>query len=67
MDQDLALPQEVAAVLRTTTKRLATDRYKGTGIPFVKHGQRVLYRWKDVHAWIEQNTVQSTGSPAGTA
>ncbi|GAB36867.1 helix-turn-helix domain-containing protein [Gordonia otitidis] len=53
----LATPGEVAEVLHTTVEALSQDRYLGQGIPYVKHGRRVLYRWADVHAYIESNTV----------
>ncbi|MET8650610.1 DNA-binding protein [Nocardia aurea] len=56
MDDVLATPAEVAKALRTTPARLANDRYKGIGIPYVKNGRNVLYRWQDVRNWIEKNT-----------
>ncbi|MFX1784308.1 DNA-binding protein [Prescottella equi] len=48
----LAMPEEVAAYLRTSPARLAQLRYKGNGPRFVRDGRRVLYRWVDVHAWV---------------
>lgn len=57
MALELATPDEVAQVLHTTTARLAQDRYIGRGIPYVKHGRKVLYRWADVHAYLDANTV----------
>ncbi|WP_054814896.1 helix-turn-helix domain-containing protein [Nocardia arizonensis] len=56
MDVQLATPAEVAQVLRTTPARLANDRHRGRGIPYVKNGASVLYRWDDVRDWIERNT-----------
>ncbi|AMY53416.1 hypothetical protein A3L23_02072 [Rhodococcoides fascians D188] len=56
----LATADEAARFLRTTTKRLAEDRYHGTGVRFVKHGRRVLYRWADLHAYVDANTFQRT-------
>ncbi|NKZ77517.1 DNA-binding protein [Rhodococcus hoagii] len=49
----LAVPQEVAAYLRTTPARLAQLRYMGSGPRFVRDGRRVLYRWVDIHAWVD--------------
>ncbi|MEP9417463.1 helix-turn-helix domain-containing protein [Gordonia sp. VNQ95] len=53
----MATPSQVAEFLHTTSASLAQDRYHGTGIPYVKHGRRVLYRWADVRAYLESNTV----------
>jgi hypothetical protein len=54
--EPMAIPVEVAKYLRTTTARLANDRSLKRGIPYVKYGSSVLYRWRDVHTWIERNT-----------
>nr|WP_218582048.1 helix-turn-helix domain-containing protein [Nocardia cyriacigeorgica] len=43
--------------MHTTTARLANDRYLNKGLPYIKVGSRVLYRWSDVHKWLEKNTV----------
>lgn len=56
----LATAEEAAEFLRTTTQRLAQDRYLGTGPRFVKHGRRVLYRWEDLNAYVEANLFQRT-------
>lgn len=53
----LALPVQVAEFLHTTTNALAQERYLGRGIPYTKHGSRVLYRWSDVHAYLDANRV----------
>lgn len=50
-------PQEVADFMHTTPAALSQDRYLGRGIPYVKHGRKVLYKWSDVHAYLEANTV----------
>jgi len=55
-----ALPEEVAQYLRCTTARLANDRYHQIGPPFIKHGRNVLYRWVDVYAWEDANTVATS-------
>ncbi|KZF01031.1 hypothetical protein A2J03_10740 [Rhodococcus sp. EPR-157] len=56
----LATPEEAAAFLRSTEKQLAQKRYLGTGPRFVKNGRFVLYRWADLHAYVEANTFQRT-------
>ncbi|WP_372452503.1 DNA-binding protein [Gordonia sihwensis] len=59
---DLATPPQVAEVLHTTTSALAQDRYLGRGIPYIKHGRKVLYRWPDVEAYLAANTVIPGGA-----
>lgn len=54
---DLVRPAELAEFLHTTTNALAQERYLGRGIPYTKHGSRVLYRWADVHAYLDANRV----------
>ncbi|MGA5466575.1 helix-turn-helix domain-containing protein [Mycobacterium sp. NPDC050041] len=64
----LATASEVAEFLRTSPAKLANDRSRGVGVPFVKYGHRVLYRWEDVHAYVQANILQRTdGRPVGVA
>ena len=56
----LATPEEVAEFLRTTTAKLANDRYRGVGVPFLKYNRKILYRWEDVHAFVSSNIMQRT-------
>jgi hypothetical protein len=42
-------------------------RYRGTGPKFIKRGRRVLYRWADVNAYLDANTVLRTDDPRGAA
>lgn len=68
MDNDLATPRQVADYLHTTVASLAQMRYRGTGPKFVRVGPRkVLYRWADVHAYLDANTCQRTDDPRATA
>jgi predicted DNA-binding transcriptional regulator AlpA len=63
---DTALPKQVAAALNMTEEALAQTRYRGTGPRFIKAGpRRVLYRWSDVQAWLDANTLQRTDDPRG--
>ncbi|WP_145013436.1 helix-turn-helix transcriptional regulator [Mycobacterium marseillense] len=64
---DTAPPGEVAKALFTSEAGLAQMRYRGTGPKFVKVGRRVLYRWSDVHAYLDANTCQRTDDPRGVA
>lgn len=66
-DSILATPQQVAAYVHTTPEALAQKRYLGTGPKFVKLGRRVFYKWSDVHAWIDANTMQRTDDRPGAA
>jgi hypothetical protein len=65
---DAASPAQVAPVLGTTEAGLAQWRYRGTGPKFVKVGpKKVLYRWADVRAFLDANTLQRTDDPRGAA
>jgi hypothetical protein len=64
-DLGIALPAEVAEALDTSPAGLAQMRYRGTGPKFIKRGRRVLYRWADVNAYLDMNTVQRTDEPRG--
>ncbi len=61
VDAPLGTPAQVATFMHTTTAALAQDRYHRRGIPYVKHGRKVLYRWTDVYAYLEANTVNPRG------
>jgi hypothetical protein len=54
----IALPKAVAGYMQTTEAKLAQDRYLDRGLPYIKDGRRVLYRWEDVHAFLAANTVK---------
>lgn len=59
--QRLATAAEVAEYLGTTVAQLAQQRYHGTGPRFVKIGtRRVMYRWSDVEAFLDEQTYVST-------
>jgi hypothetical protein len=64
-DIDTAPPSQVAPVLDTTEAGLAQMRYRGTGPRFVKVGRKVVYRWSDVRAYLDANTLQRTDDPRG--
>lgn len=60
---DMATPAEVASYLRTTEASLAQARYRGTGVPFVKVGRRVMYRWTDVDNYLKARLVVCSERP----
>jgi hypothetical protein len=64
---ETAAPKEVAAVLHTTEQGLAQMRFRGTGPKFIKVGHKVLYRWSDVNAYLDANTVQRSDHSRGVA
>jgi hypothetical protein len=64
---DLALPRDVAEVLKTSTYGLANMRHRGTGPRYIKRGKYVLYRWSDVREYLEANTIQRTDDLRGAA
>lgn len=53
-------PPELAPVIRTTVDSLAQDRYRNTGIPFVKVGRRVRYLRADVARYLMANRKATT-------
>lgn len=68
MTADTATPKEVAAYLHTSEAGLAQLRYRGQGPKFCKVGPRkVIYRWTDVHAYLDANTCQRSDDPRGAA
>lgn len=59
---------EVAERFGYTEEGLAQMRYRGNGPKFIKlGGKAVRYRWSDVEAWLDQQTMQRTGDPSGSA
>jgi hypothetical protein len=62
---NLLTPPELAGLLRTTANSLAQDRYLGRGVPFVRHGRKVLYACVDVVTYLENNRCQRTDDPPG--
>lgn len=63
---DTATSKEVAEYLHTSEAGLTQLRYKGNGPKFVKiGGRKVIYRWSDVYAYLDANTLQRTDDPRG--
>lgn len=59
---ELATADQLAQFMHTTTAKLAQDRYLNQGVPYIKHGRKVLYRWSDVHQYLDANTVTPGGA-----
>lgn len=51
-------PEEVAEYRNTTTRRMAQERYLGTGPAYIKDGRKILYEWEAVDAYLAERTVQ---------
>lgn len=50
-------PDELASILGVTRKTLAEWRRLKKGPDFVRVEKNILYRQKDVEAWMDLNTV----------
>lgn len=65
---DVMTAKQLAAELDISEASLAQDRYKGTGIPFVKVGnRRVRYLRADVMAYLQANRMTRTDNPRDAA
>ena len=53
-------PQSAANYIGCSTSKLAKDRLRGDGIPFVKIGRLVLYSRVEIDTWLRGRTRQST-------
>lgn len=61
----LATPREVADFIGTSVGGMAQMRHRGNGPDFVRAGNRkVMYRWEDVHQWVERNRFCRTDQPS---
>ncbi|OBG76304.1 hypothetical protein A5700_22460 [Mycobacterium sp. E1214] len=63
----VATPEQTAKFIQTSEGSLAQDRYRGTGIPFVKIGGRVRYLRQDILDYLAANRMQRTDDPRGAA
>ena len=52
-----------APLLGVKPGTLEVWRYKGIGPRFVKCGSRVVYRLRDINAYLERQTRKSTADP----
>lgn len=67
MPEPPVTPKVIAEFLDTTVEALSQKRYLGTGPKYVKLGKRVYYRWSDVLAWIDENTISRPDDPRPAA
>ncbi len=51
---------ELATLTRTSPQTWRRRRWNGNSPPFIKFGNRVLYRRADVLEWLADRTVAST-------
>jgi predicted DNA-binding transcriptional regulator AlpA len=63
-DSNLVTPHVAAEELGIAEQTLANWRWQGTGPKFVKtspgKGGKVLYRRRDIEAWLDRRTVQTS-------
>lgn len=59
----VVLPAQLARFLHTTQAVLAQERYRHVGIPYVRHGRRILYRVKDIRDYLDRNTARPGDCP----
>ncbi len=57
----------LAEKLGISRRTLQAWRGKGGGPPFVKVGAAVRYRWRDVEAWLDEQTRANTSDPGPRA
>jgi hypothetical protein len=50
---------EVSIVTSVPVRTLQNDRYYKRGIPYIKKGRSVFYRWSDVFEYLEQNKIKT--------
>jgi excisionase family DNA binding protein len=67
LNTDLMLPDEAAAYTRLSVKTLAKMRCRGTSMPFLKLGKKVMYRRSDLDRWLAGCLVQARASTAQAA
>ncbi len=59
LKEDIALPAAVAKVLDTSEDGLAQLRARNRGPKYTRHDRRILYRWSDIRAYLNENTVEA--------
>jgi len=59
---DLLTARDLATALRKKVSTLSAWRTHGSGPPFLKVGNSVLYRRGDVVAWLESRRVKSAAA-----
>lgn len=66
-DLDLLLTEVQAAdVLNLSVRTLQAWRPKGLGPSFVRAGRAIRYRRRDLHTWMDDNTIAG-GTPCSNA
>lgn len=63
-DQENLTPKEAADYVRHSERTLIRWRNARTGPPWVKTGGKILYRRKDLDAWLERQTVDPVAGEA---
>lgn len=65
-EHELLKVEEVATLTRRTAQALYNERHRGEGIGAlgVKVGKRILWRRRDIDAWIDEQVAASRESVA---
>ena len=58
-------PRETSVMIGRAEQTLANERFEGRGLPYVKWGRAVKYRFSDILAEIEARTINPEARRAG--
>ncbi len=58
--QEFVTTRELAKYLRVSEIKLAQDRTRGHGPPYLRFGRTIRYRLVAVDAWVAAHTVRGT-------
>ena len=65
--ENLLSDRDLSRVTGRSRSALQKDRLKGDGVPFVRIGRLVRYRWSDVQSWLARRpTFRSTSDTGST-
>jgi hypothetical protein len=65
--ENLLSDRDLSRVTGRSRSALQKDRLTGDGVPFVRIGRLVRYRWSDVQSWLATRpTFRSTSDTGST-
>lgn len=56
----LLTERELAELRGCSPRTIAVERQRGGGVPFVRWGRSILYRWEDIQSFLAANVRTST-------
>ena len=59
------LPTDPELQLLGTPAALAQQRYRGQGPPYTKLARRILYRGRDLNAYLDHHVIEPRGEGSG--